>query len=146
MERGTVSDISVSYDISVISVNNTDFSKINEIISLLSDINVDMITMADTSSDLSTLMISVSDSDASACIEKINSATPSLSVLSSGNAKVSIRGAGFKNSPEKMAFVVDDIIDCGVDIKLFSFSDTDFTVICDSMYASDVLAALKKYN
>lgn len=143
MEKGTVSDISVSYNITIISIGNTDLSKINEITASLSDINIDMIAMTHLYKDSSSLVISLNDNDAAAAVAKINSVVPAMCSISSDNAKISVYGNGFKNPLSGTSLILDKIIESGAEIKLFSTSDTEFSVIVDNSYVDDVLKFFK---
>lgn len=148
MEKGTISKISVEYNISLISVNKADFSKINDIVASLSDarINIRTITMTQTLKDSSSLMFSLEDENVDKALETLKQSINGVFDVSRENARIVIYGNGFKNPLSGINDILDTIVFSGVEIKLFSTTDTELAVIVDKVYSDRIIDILKPFE
>ena len=148
MEKGTISKITVDYNISLISVNKADFSKINDIVASLSDakINIRTITMTQTLKDSSSLMFSLEDDSVDVALKTLKENIDGVFEVSKENAKIVISGNGFKSPLSGINDILDTIIFSGVEIKLFSTTDTELSVIVDKIYSDKIIDILKPFE
>lgn len=148
MEKGTISKITVDYNISLISVNKADFSKINDIVASLSDakINIRTITMTQSLKDSSSLMFSLEDENVDRALETLKKSIDGVFDISKKNARIVIHGNGFKNPLSGINDILDTIVFSGVEIKLFSTTDTELAILVDKNYSDKIIDILKPFE
>ena len=140
MEKGTVSNLSVTYNMSLITVNKADFSKVQEIIKALSEINIIMITLSQSAKDSSSLTFAVEDTVADAAVSALKKIIPGVYDIIPDNVKITMHGSGFKNVSSGVNDILDMIAMRNCEIKLFAISDTEFSVIIDKANVDEIVS------
>lgn len=148
MEKGTISNITVEYNVALIKVNKAEFSKINDTVSALSEakINIGTIMMTQTLKDSSSLLFSLKDEDTLRALDILKASVDGEFDVNSNNAKIIIHGNGFKNPLSGINDILDTIVFSGVEIKQFSTTDTELAIIVDKVQADRIIDILKPFE
>ena len=147
MEKGTISNISVEYDITLLKVNKAEFSKINDTVNALSEakINIGTIMMTQTLKD-SSLLFSLKDEDTSRALDILKQSVEGEFDVKNNNAKIIIHGNGFKNPLSGINDILDTIVYSGIEIKQFSTTDTELAIIVEKSEADRIIDILKPFE
>ena len=148
MEKGTISNITVEYNVALIKVNKAEFSKINDTVAALSEakINIGTIMMTQTLKDSSSLLFSLKDEDTLRALDILKASVDGEFDVNSNNAKIIIHGNGFKNPLSGINDILDTIVFSGVEIKQFSTTDTELAIIVDKVQADRIIDILKPFE
>ncbi|MBE7052838.1 MAG: hypothetical protein E7391_01000 [Ruminococcaceae bacterium] len=148
MEKGTISNISVEYDITLLKVNKAEFSKINDTVNALSEakINIGTIMMTQTLKDSSSLLFSLKDEDTSRALDILKQSVEGEFDVKNNNAKIIIHGNGFKNPLSGINDILDTIVYSGIEIKQFSTTDTELAIIVEKSEADRIIDILKPFE
>ena len=148
MEKGTISNISAKYNIALIKVNKAEFSKINDTVAALSDakINIGTILMTQTLKDSSSLLFSLDDEDVNRALDILKKSVDGEFEVNNNNAKIVIHGNGFKNPLSGINDILDTIVFSGIEIKQFSTTDTELSIIVEKEKADRILNILKPFE
>ena len=143
MGNAPVSDIAITYDVALVTVDRIPGSMhlISKLFNSIAaqNINIDLINQAPPYKGTINLSFSISARDIVKTIETLNSfkqEVPALMVeIDADNAKIAISGEQMKNIPGVAARLFTILAKNEVDIKLISTSETDISYL---VYMKDV--------
>ncbi|MDP4180234.1 MAG: ACT domain-containing protein [Bacillota bacterium] len=147
-----VTDISVTYNVALVTVDNlpTDMKFISEIFNSIArqNINIDMINQAPPYRGSINISFSIPSDDLVTVISALNSfkkSAPGLTIeVDANNTKLSVFGEGMKNIPGVAAKLFTILAENGIEVKLITTSEVDISYL---IYEKDVdiaLTAIKK--
>ncbi|MDD4496441.1 MAG: ACT domain-containing protein [Eubacteriales bacterium] len=152
MEKAPVTDIAITYDVALVTVDNIpgNMNMISKLFNSIAaqNINIDLINQAPPYRGTVNLSFSISTRDIVKTIGTLNrfkKEVPALMVeIDADNTKIAVSGEQMKNIPGVAARLFTILAKNEVDIKLISTSETDISYL---VYMKDVdraVYAIKK--
>jgi aspartokinase len=142
-----VTDISVTYNVALVTVDNlpVDMKLVSDIFNSIArqDINIDMINQAPPYRGKVNISFTLPSDDLVRTISTLNTfkkSAPGLTIeVDAQNTKLSVFGEGMKNIPGVAAKLFTILAQNGIDIKLVTTSEVDISYL---IYEKDVDTAL----
>jgi aspartokinase len=142
-----VTDISVTYNVALVTVDNlpVDMKLVSDIFNSIArqDINIDMINQAPPYRGKVNISFTLPSDDLVRAISTLNTfkkSAPGLTIeVDAQNTKLSVFGEGMKNIPGVAAKLFTILAQNGIDIKLVTTSEVDISYL---IYEKDVDTAL----
>jgi aspartokinase len=142
-----VTDISVTYNVALVTVDNlpVDMKLVSDIFKSIArqDINIDMINQAPPYRGKVNISFTLPSDDLVRAISTLNTfkkSAPGLTIeVDAQNTKLSVFGEGMKNIPGVAAKLFTILAQNGIDIKLVTTSEVDISYL---IYEKDVDTAL----
>ena len=143
--------ITTSSDITLITLQNcpSELKFIADVFQRIAGlgIDVDMISLAPTKGDYTSVSFTISDND----LDKVLSFTSELrekgkisAIVSSGNCKVSVYDAGMRNNPGVAAGVFAAAASVSTDIRIITTSEVDISLLVTAADFQETLYALQQ--
>ncbi len=152
MSLNPVTDISVSYNVALVTVDNlpNNMTLISDIFNALAEkkINIDMISQAPPYRGSINLSFSLPSDDLIKAISELNKfkkAVPNLHVeVDADNTKLSVYGKDMKNIPGVAAKLFMLLAQNGIDVKLITTSEVDISYLLYEKDIDKAIEAIKK--
>lgn len=152
MSQRPVTDIDVSYNIALITLDNLpdDISLISQIFSSIAGegINIDMVSKAPPYKGSVNISFSISSEDLVKAIKTLNKYKESVRDLvievDAYNTKISVFGKEMKNIPGVAARLFTVLAKEGIQIKLVTTSEVDISYLIDEKDVDRAIDSIKK--
>ncbi|MCX8130239.1 MAG: ACT domain-containing protein [Clostridia bacterium] len=148
MSKNPVTDISVTYNVALVTVDNlpNNLKIISDIFNSIAEqkISIDMISQAPPYRGVINISFSISADDLVKTLSILNSfkkVVPNLNIeVDSDNTKLSVYGESMKNLPGVAAALFTILASNGIEIKLVTTSEVDISYL---IYEKDVDRAIE---